>query len=80
LLIFPLGRAKARIQLCQREDAFRGGPTDCETSDTSIVPLILIFISQFVSGIGVLLFFTLGGPYLDDNMEKTKSPMVFGKE
>ena len=48
-------------------------------NDVSVVPLVLIFLSQFVSGIGVLLFFSLGGPYLDDNMKKTKSPMMFGR-
>jgi hypothetical protein len=45
----------------------------------TIVPLVLIFVSQFVAGIGVLLFFSLGGPYLDDNIKKTQSPMLFGK-
>ncbi|ODN05136.1 Solute carrier organic anion transporter family member 1C1 [Orchesella cincta] len=71
--------AKSKVQLCKRGlDAPISKLTDCEASDTSIVPLILIFISQFVSGIGVLLFYTLGGPYLDDNIKKTKSPMLFG--
>jgi hypothetical protein len=45
----------------------------------TVVPLVLIFVSQFVAGIGVLLFFSLGGPYLDDNIKKTQSPMLFGK-
>ncbi|CAL8069741.1 unnamed protein product [Orchesella dallaii] len=71
--------AKSNVQLCKRgQDAPKSKLTDCEASDTSIVPLILIFLSQFVSGIGVLLFYTLGGPYLDDNIKKTKSPMLFG--
>lgn len=47
--------------------------------DFTIYPLVLIFLSQFASGIGNILFFTLGGPYLDDNTKKDKLPMVFGK-
>jgi len=68
---------KRRVQLCKRDSTNLGN--DCAKGDTSIVPLVLIFLSQFVAGIGVLLFFSLGGPYLDDNIKKTQSPMLFGK-
>lgn len=42
----------------------------------SILPLILIFISQFVLGVGNSLYHSLGKSYLDDNIEKTKTPLV----
>lgn len=70
---------KSKIQMCKRGNHFQSKLDDCEASDTSIVPMLLIFISQFVLGIGVLIFYTLGGPYLDDNIKKTKTPMVIGK-
>lgn len=42
----------------------------------SYVPLALIFLSQFVLGIGTTLYYTLGQPYLDDNTKKTNTPML----
>lgn len=42
----------------------------------STVPLVLIFASQFVLGIGTTLYYTLGQPYLDDNTKKTQTPML----
>jgi hypothetical protein len=44
----------------------------------SIMPLILIFLSQFVLGIGSTLYYALGQPYLDDNVKKTQTPMLLG--
>lgn len=54
------GWAKGRVTLCKVGGSVskRG---DCEAADVSVVPLVLIFISQFIMGIGVLLFFSLGG-------------------
>jgi len=43
-----------------------------------MMPLILIFLSQFVLGIGSTLYYALGQPYLDDNVKKTETPMFLG--
>lgn len=51
---------------------------DCEDDMASILPLILIFLSQFVLGIGSTLYYALGQPYLDDNVKKTQTPMLLG--
>lgn len=40
------------------------------------MPLVLIFMSQFVLGIGTTLYYTLGQSYLDDNTKKTNTPMM----
>lgn len=42
----------------------------------SIVPLVLIFLSQFVLGIGNTLYYSLGQSYLDDNTKKKNTPMM----
>ncbi|XP_017464094.1 PREDICTED: solute carrier organic anion transporter family member 4C1 isoform X2 [Rhagoletis zephyria] len=48
---------------------------ECE-SLLSIVPLILIFLSQFVLGIGNTLYYSLGQTYLDDNTKKANTPLM----
>ncbi|XP_055380760.1 solute carrier organic anion transporter family member 74D [Condylostylus longicornis] len=41
-----------------------------------VVPLVLVFFSQFVLGIGNSLYYALGQTYLDDNTNKTKTPLM----
>jgi MFS family permease len=49
---------------------------ECNDEIESILPLILIFLSQFVLGIGNTLYYALGQTYLDDNTKKTNSPLL----
>lgn len=72
------GWTQAKVSLCQRSDA--PSSENCADQDTDLAPLALLFLSQFISGIGVLLFFTLGGPYLDDNTKRKNIAMMFGKK
>lgn len=51
----------------------------CNQEILSMIPPLLIFISQFVLGIGTTLYFSLGQTYLDDNTEKTNTPKLLGK-
>lgn len=44
----------------------------------SYLPLILIFLSQFVLGIGNTLYYALGQAYLDDNTRAKSSPLMLG--
>jgi hypothetical protein len=64
---------KSKVTLCEASNL----KSDCQ-NEPNLAPLILIFLSQFVAGIGVVLFFTLGGPYLDDNTKRKNMPIVFG--
>lgn len=48
---------------------------DCK-EDISYGPLILIFMSQFVLGIGNTLYYSLGQSYLDDNTKKRNTPVM----
>lgn len=42
----------------------------------SYVPLVLIFLSQFVLGIGNTLYYSLGQSYLDDNTKQRNTPLM----
>ncbi|XP_043258723.1 solute carrier organic anion transporter family member 74D [Colletes gigas] len=46
--------------------------------DVSILPRLLVFLSQFILGIGTTLYYGLGQPYLDDNTKKKNTPMLLG--
>ncbi|XP_063220561.1 solute carrier organic anion transporter family member 74D-like [Bacillus rossius redtenbacheri] len=48
------------------------------SEDCSVTPLALIFISQFMLGVGATLFHSLGQAYLDDHTKKTNAPFVMG--
>lgn len=48
---------------------------NCDTL-FSYVPLVLIFASQFVLGIGNTLHHSLGTTYLDDNTKRTNTPLM----
>lgn len=69
---------RSQDHLCQLE----GKNENCQeqelTGDFSIVPLILLFLSQFILGIGNTLYFSLGQTYLDDNTKKTETPVLLG--
>lgn len=50
-------------------------PDECDEV-FSYVPLILIFLSQFVLGIGNTLYYSLGQTYLDDNIKQRNTPQM----
>uniref|UniRef100_A0A1Q3FNY0 Solute carrier organic anion transporter family member n=1 Tax=Culex tarsalis TaxID=7177 RepID=A0A1Q3FNY0_CULTA len=62
---------KSTNRLCL--DTF--SPKECHDV-ISVVPLVLIFMSQFVLGIGNTLYYSLGQTYLDDNTKKTNTPLM----
>lgn len=51
----------------------------CDLDEGSIVPPILWFIAQLISGIGGILYYSLGYSYMDDNIKKSKSPAFISK-
>ncbi|KAL1123269.1 hypothetical protein AAG570_002355 [Ranatra chinensis] len=44
----------------------------------STLPAVLVFLSQFILGIGSTLYVVLGQTYIDDNAKKTKTPLLLG--
>lgn len=51
-------------------------PTDCEAEEGNFAPQVLLFIAQLVSGVGGSLYYTLGVSYMDDNIQKSKTPAL----
>ncbi|EGI66486.1 PREDICTED: solute carrier organic anion transporter family member 2A1-like [Acromyrmex echinatior] len=49
---------------------------DCEVEDGNFAPQVLLFIAQLVSGVGGSLYYTLGVSYMDDNIQKSKTPAL----
>ncbi|XP_023288345.1 solute carrier organic anion transporter family member 2A1-like [Orussus abietinus] len=64
---------KHRKFLC-RDDKNRD--KECEEADGNLAPQVLLFIAQLVSGIGGSLYYTLGVSYMDDNIQKSKTPAL----
>ncbi|KAJ8669937.1 hypothetical protein QAD02_001196 [Eretmocerus hayati] len=48
----------------------------CIEADGNFSPQVLLFIAQLVSGIGGSLYYTLGVSYMDDNVQKSKTPAL----
>lgn len=45
----------------------------------TIPAVVLLFLGNFINGIGSTAFYIVGTPYLDDNIDKAKTPIYFGK-
>jgi Organic Anion Transporter Polypeptide (OATP) family len=75
---FQLDNTAADILFRKSNRLCMAEPQDQECNDEieSIVPLVLIFLSQFVLGIGNTLYYALGQTYLDDNTKKTNTPLL----
>ncbi|XP_067010749.2 solute carrier organic anion transporter family member 74D [Anabrus simplex] len=63
-------------ELCLVRDEADICDADALAGEYSIFPLFLIFLSQFVLGIGTTLYYALGQTYLDDNTKKTSTPLM----
>lgn len=48
----------------------------CKEADGTFAPKALLFLAQLVSGIGGSLYYTLGVSYMDDNIQKSKTPAL----
>lgn len=53
----------------------------CANGDNEalLAPQIFLFAAQFISGIGQPLYSTLGISYMDDNIQKSKTPAFVSK-
>lgn len=51
----------------------------CEKSDGSVWPPTILFLANFVAGMGGSLYYTLGVSYMDDNIQKAKTPALISE-
>ena len=68
----PIIPEKQRKFLCLN----RTNHEHCEDADGNFAPQALLFTAQLVSGIGGSLYYTLGVSYMDDNIQKSKTPAL----
>ncbi|KAJ9590581.1 hypothetical protein L9F63_016350 [Diploptera punctata] len=54
----------------------KGEEGGCEKGDGSMWPPTILFLANFVAGIGGTLYYTLGVSYMDDNIQKAKTPAL----
>lgn len=64
---------KEHKYLCHSQD---NTTSQCEESGENSAPQIILFTAKFLSGIGGSLLFTLGVSYMDDNIQKSKTPAL----
>lgn len=63
------------ISVCLKVDEFE----DCnEMIRESVIAVSFLFMANFLKGIGSSAFYTVGTPYLDDNVKKKNSPIYLG--
>ena len=63
-------------------NATRSKPDKCDDSNEDFEAKVggsLLFIGQFVSGIGLCLFYPLGWSFYDDNVNPKHAPFFHGK-
>uniref|UniRef100_A0A1A9UYM4 Solute carrier organic anion transporter family member n=1 Tax=Glossina austeni TaxID=7395 RepID=A0A1A9UYM4_GLOAU len=58
--------------LCRSRD----GGAECVQGEGNVAPQLVLFLAQFISGIGGSLYYTLGVAYMDDNTKKSKTPAL----
>lgn len=51
----------------------------CQQDGGNFEAQIILFVAQFISGIGGSLYYTLGTTYMDDNTERSKTPLLLSK-
>lgn len=48
----------------------------CESTSGNYAPQVILFLAQVIAGIGGPLYYTLGVSYMDDNISKSKTPIL----
>ncbi|XP_015911105.1 solute carrier organic anion transporter family member 74D isoform X1 [Parasteatoda tepidariorum] len=46
-------------------------------NSSSLTAISILFVANFMNGFGYTAYYTIGAPYLDDNVKKKNSPMYF---
>ncbi|XP_042883333.1 uncharacterized protein LOC122260222 [Penaeus japonicus] len=76
-----LGNATDTLAGQKEELCFFVGEESCASKETGVPflgTILLLFLSQFFIGIGITVFYTLGVPFLDNNIDKKTFPLYYG--
>lgn len=63
-------------ELCLKSEETLPELGEVSYENLTYLPLILIFLSQFIMGIAATLFYALGLSYLDDSTQHKKAPIM----
>lgn len=75
---FSSGNSSAKYPLCGSadQDCTSIGPSN---KNTQTIPAIsILFIANFISGIGSSGYYIIGAPLVDDTVKSSHSPIYFG--
>ena len=64
------------IKFCHQNHTTDGN--ECQGSDeysTDMPAVVILFMASFCMGIGYVAFYTIGVPFIDDNVKRTNSPL-----
>lgn len=67
------GTSHTDHKLCMAEEQ------SCIQDEGIWIPQIILFTGEFIVGIGIAMFWTVGVAYLDDNTSKSKSPALLSE-
>lgn len=70
--------SKDKTSLCIPSEHHEPDCPSVDDGEFTYVPALLVFLSQFVLGIGTTLYYALGQTYIDDNTKKKNTPMLLG--
>ncbi|GFS32140.1 solute carrier organic anion transporter family member 4C1 [Nephila pilipes] len=62
------------IDLCNQSET----SIECGKLSQNLIAIIILFIANFLNGFGSMAYYTIGTPYLDDNVKKKNSPLYLG--
>ncbi|CAL1270580.1 unnamed protein product [Larinioides sclopetarius] len=62
------------IALCNHKE----NPRQCFKLSQNVIAIVILFIANFLNGFGSMSYYTVGTPYIDDNVKKKNSPLYLG--
>lgn len=75
-LVSSLVRGDSNAELCSAKEAECLDSSNDHFHGATVWPAVaLLFCGSFFRGIGLTLYYVIGFPYIDDNVEKKKSPL-----
>lgn len=74
-----LNGTKEAIEIENAKNLCKVKGDGCQSSEGNFSPQVILFVAQFISGIGGSLYYTLGTSYMDDNTERSQTPALLSE-